>query len=59
MFNCSSRQQLGHRQQNELLIRIPNDPFPPTGKVVVLGRKTLETFRNTFKEPHQHYFVQR
>ena len=34
--------------QNELLVRIPNDHKhfreETTGKVVVLGRKTLETF---------------
>lgn len=39
---------IGHK--NELLVRIPNDQKmfreETTGKVVVLGRKTLETFPN-------------
>ena len=49
--------------KNELLIRIPNDHKhfreETTGKVVVLGRKTLETFPQGMPLKNRHYFVQR
>ena len=46
--------------KNELLVRIPADQKffreTTTGKVVVMGRKTLESFPNglPLKEPHKY-----
>ena len=49
-FNCAADENWAIGNKNELLVRIPADQkfFRETtmGKVVVMGRKTLETFPN-------------
>ena len=56
----SADKNWGIGYQNRLLVSIPSDMKffrqTTTGKVVVMGRKTLESFpqRNAFKEQNQH-----